>query len=110
MAGNAHKRKLTITLEDAVYQGLHKVVGRRYISQFLNDLARPHVVPDALESGYRAMAADEEREAQADEWGEEMIGDLADAPRRKHRTPPRRSEWDGPRSVRRREIKKRLMD
>ncbi len=56
------------------------------------------------------MAADEEREAQADEWGEAMIGDLADEPRLKNRTPPRRSEWGGPRSVRRRGDRKRLMD
>lgn len=81
MAGKAHKRKLTITVDDVVYQGLHKVVGRRNISRFLNDLARPHVVRDALESGYRAMAADEQREAQADAWSEEMIGDVADEPR-----------------------------
>ena len=39
------------------------------------------------------MAADEEREAQPDEWGEEMMVDLADAPRRKDRT--RRGEVSG---------------
>lgn len=72
------RRKLTITVEDAVYRGLHSVVGRRNISRFLNDLARPHVLQDRLEEGYRAMAADEEREAQALEWSEGLIGDVAD--------------------------------
>ena len=72
------RRKLTITVDEAVYDGLHRVVGRRRISHFLTELARPHVVHDDLEAGYRAMAADEER-AQAAEWG--MIGDVADEPR-----------------------------
>jgi hypothetical protein len=75
------RRKLTITVEDAVYRGLHRVVGRRKISRFLNDLARPHVVTDRLEEGYRAMAADEKREAEAAEWTEAMVGDVANEPR-----------------------------
>jgi len=74
-------RKLTITVEDTVYRGLHKLVGRRNISRFLNDLARPHVVHDQLEEGYRAMAADEAREAEAAEWSDGLVGDVADEPR-----------------------------
>jgi hypothetical protein len=75
------RRKLTITVEDAVYRGLHKIVGPRNISRFLNDLARPHVVREALDEGYRAMAGDEDREAEAAEWSEEFVGDVADEPR-----------------------------
>jgi predicted CopG family antitoxin len=74
-------RKLTITVEDSVYRGLHKIIGRRNISRFLNDLARPHVVHDELEAGYRAMAADEAREAEAAEWSEALVGGVADEPR-----------------------------
>jgi len=37
-------KKMTITLDEAVYDGLFRVVGRRKISQFLEDLARPHVL------------------------------------------------------------------
>jgi hypothetical protein len=70
--------KLTITVEDAVYRGLRKVIGPRHISRFLNDLARPHVVRDDLEEGYRAMAADEVREAEAVAWSEGLAGDVAD--------------------------------
>ena len=62
------QRKLTITLDEAVYDGLHKVVGRRKISQFIEALIRPHVTTDDLEAGYRAMAADTVREAEALEW------------------------------------------
>ena len=72
------KGRITITVDEEVYEGMHRVVGRRRISHFLTELARPHVVQDDLEAGYRAMAADEER-AQAAEWG--MIGDVADEPR-----------------------------
>ncbi len=75
------RKKLTITVEDEVYRGLRKVIGRRNISRFLNDLARPHVVRERLEEGYRAMAADERREAEAARWSEGLIGDMADEPR-----------------------------
>src|ERR1019366_1748926 len=43
--GNAMNRKLTITVSEAVYEGLHRTIGRRRISQFIEKLARPHVVP-----------------------------------------------------------------
>ena len=58
-------RKLTITLEEAVYEGLYRTVGKRRISQFIEDLVRPHVVDTTLDAGYRAMAKDTEREAEA---------------------------------------------
>jgi predicted CopG family antitoxin len=74
-------KKLTITVDDDVYEGLHSVVGRRRISRFLNDLARPHVISREVVEGYRAMAADEERESEALEWIENLTGDIADEPR-----------------------------
>jgi predicted CopG family antitoxin len=73
-------KKLTITVEDDVYEGLHSVVGRRRISRFLNDLARPHVTGRELAEGYRAMAADAEREREAAEWVDNLTGDLGDDP------------------------------
>ena len=75
------RRKLTITVDEEVYEGLYRVVGRRRISRFLNQLVRPHVVVDDREAGYRAMAADETGEREALEWIEGLIGDVADAPR-----------------------------
>jgi hypothetical protein len=74
-------KKLTITVEDEVYEGLHSVVGRRRISRFLNDLAGPHVMPRDIVEGYRAMAADEARESEASEWVDNVTGDIADEPR-----------------------------
>ena len=75
------QKKLTITVDEEVYQGLHKVIGRRHISQFIEDLVRPHVIGSDLEAGYQAMAEDEAREAEAAEWIEAMTGDVSDAAR-----------------------------
>jgi predicted CopG family antitoxin len=74
-------KKLTIMVDDEVYAGLHQVVGRRRISRFLNDLARPHVTRQDWAEGYRAMADDENREREAGEWVEALSGDIADEPR-----------------------------
>ena len=74
-------RKLTITVDDAVYEGLFRKVGPRRISRFLEALARPHVIEEGLEAAYRDMAADEAREAEAVEWMEGLVGDVADEPR-----------------------------
>jgi predicted CopG family antitoxin len=68
-------RKLTITVSEAVYEGLHRTIGRRRISQFIEKLARPHVVPQDLEASYRDMAADQAREQEALEWSEGVIAD-----------------------------------
>jgi predicted CopG family antitoxin len=70
------QKKLTITVDKDVYEGLQKVVGRRKIGKFLQDLARPLVVRSELEPGYEAMAADEAREAEALEWAEATCGDV----------------------------------
>jgi hypothetical protein len=76
-------KKLTITVDAEVYDGLHSVIGRRRISRFLNDLARPHVVGQDLRAGYAAMAADEAREAEAEAWTEGLASDIADKPGRR---------------------------
>ena len=72
-----HKR-MTITLDEAVYDGLYRTVGKRRISQFIEDLVRPHVSDLALERSYREMAADEVREAEAGAWISGLANDGAD--------------------------------
>jgi predicted CopG family antitoxin len=74
-------RKLTITVDETVYAGLHKVVGRHRISQFIEELVRPHVVGQDLSEAYRQMAADEAREAEALEWAEATLRDVANETR-----------------------------
>jgi hypothetical protein len=75
------QKKLTITVDERVYAGLHSVVGRRRISQFIESLVRPHVIGKDLELAYRQMAEDEARERDALEWAEATVGDVADETR-----------------------------
>lgn len=75
------QKRMTISIDEAVYDGLVRHVGRRKISGYLEELARPHVVRDDLDSGYQAMAADQEREREAHEWCDALAGDAADAAR-----------------------------
>jgi len=75
------QKKLTITIDENVYEGLRRVIGPRRISRFIEDLVRPYVLFPDLEAGYREMAQDEAREAEALEWAESLIGEVADETR-----------------------------
>ncbi|MGA7304272.1 MAG: hypothetical protein WBW88_05335 [Rhodothermales bacterium] len=67
-------KKLTITIDDAVYDGLYRVVGPRRISRFIERLVKQHVLD--LDAAYAAMAGDEEREEGALAWSDALIGDI----------------------------------
>ena len=71
------QKKLTISIDEQIYEGLHNMIGRRKISQFIESLVRPHVVKPNLEAAYREMALDAERESEALEFAEATIGDVA---------------------------------
>lgn len=75
------QKKLTITIDEQVYSGLHRVIGRRRISNFIESLVRPHVLQDELLAAYEEMAHDEVREAEAMDWAESTVSDIADEPR-----------------------------
>jgi len=75
------QKKLTITVDERVYHGLHTVVGRRRISQFIESLVRPYVVGKDLDVAYQQMAQEEAREADALDWAEATVGDVADETR-----------------------------
>jgi hypothetical protein len=68
-------KKLTITVDEDVYDGLHLRIGAGKISRFINDLARPYVANDALAESYRQMAADELYEKEAAEWVSALEGE-----------------------------------
>jgi predicted CopG family antitoxin len=72
------QKKLTITIDEQVYEGLYRIVGRRRISRFIEDLVRPHVLYPDLEAAYEEMARDEQRERAALEWSEAAFGDISD--------------------------------
>lgn len=74
-------KKLTITIDEQVYDGLYKTVGRGNISQFIESLVRPQILDTDVEDGYRRMACDEVREAEAQQWAEATVEDAYDATR-----------------------------
>jgi len=75
------QKKLTVTIDEEVYNGLRAVIGPRKISRFIEDLVRPHVVKKNMYSAYQEMAADRAREAEALEWTEGTFGDINDEER-----------------------------
>ncbi|RIK37426.1 MAG: addiction module antitoxin [Chloroflexi bacterium] len=70
------QKKLTITIDEEVYEGLYTVIGPRRISRFIEDLVRPYVISPNLDAAYAEMARDEAREAEALEWAEVLVGDV----------------------------------
>jgi predicted CopG family antitoxin len=62
-------RQLVITLPDDIYEELRRRAGQDDVSAYIERLVRPERPSDCdLEEGYRAMAADEDREREALEW------------------------------------------
>jgi len=68
-------KKLTISISEEVYEGLYAKIGSGKISRFLDGLARPHVVDQDIEDGYRAMSRDINRDEQANEWTSGLINE-----------------------------------
>jgi hypothetical protein len=73
------QRKLTITIADEVYQGLHQQIGRGEISRFIENVVRPYLVTtDGLEAEYRAAAEDAAAEREAVDWIEANVDEALD--------------------------------
>ena len=70
------QKKLTITVNAEVYEGLHKTIGPRKISKFVEGLVRPHVVRPNMELAYQQMSKDRKREGEALDWTEMTLQDL----------------------------------
>ncbi len=70
------QKKLTITVDEEVYAGLHRVIGPRKISRFVQEIVRPYVVRPDYESAYAELAKDRAREYEALAWAEINIKDM----------------------------------
>ena len=70
------QKKLTITVDEEVYEGLRRTIGPRKISRFVQELVRPHVVRPNLEAAYAEMARDKRREKEALDWAEITFKDV----------------------------------
>ncbi len=75
------QKKLTVTIDEEVYEGLRAVIGPRKISRFIEELVRPHVVKKNMYAAYKEMAADKVRESEALEWAEGIFGNVNDGER-----------------------------
>ena len=71
------RKKLPITVDEQMVEGLYRAVGPRRISGFIEDLVRPHVTYPELEAAYEEMSRDEARDTAALEWAEGTVGELA---------------------------------
>jgi hypothetical protein len=69
------KKNMTITIDERIYDGLYRAVGRGHISQFIENLVRPHVLENDIDAAYQAMAQDEAREGEVLDWTENLIDD-----------------------------------
>ncbi len=72
------QKKLTITVDKDIYDGLYKTIGPRKISRFVQEVVRPYVIRPDLDTAYAEMALDEKRERAAQEWAEATLKDLSD--------------------------------
>jgi len=75
------QKKMTISLNEAVYDELCRVVGRGNISKFIENLIKPQLKANNLDAAYSEMAADSVREQEALEWSNAVIGDSANEKR-----------------------------
>ena len=70
------QKKLTITIDEATYAGLHAVIGRGNISRFLEKIARPYLFSNELAAAWAMQSSDQVREHEANEWCDAVLGDL----------------------------------
>jgi hypothetical protein len=75
MEDQGMQKKLTISVDAGLYDLLHRIVGRGNISRYIENLLRTNLIENEIEQGYREMAIDTERERDALEWSNSLIGD-----------------------------------
>ena len=74
-------RKLTILLDDRIYERLHAVAGKRRVGRLIEQLVRDRLLDQDLDGAYAAMASEERREAEAFDWAEATLEDADDEAR-----------------------------
>jgi hypothetical protein len=69
------QKNLTITIDEEVYEGIYATVAPNDVSFFVQELVRPHLARQDLDSAYAEMAKDFQREREALEWAEATCKD-----------------------------------
>ena len=63
------QKKLTISLDEQVYEGLQSVVGQENISRFIEDLVRPHVIASDVSEPAAEYRTQADIDAMREDWG-----------------------------------------
>jgi hypothetical protein len=72
-------KKMTVSIDRQIYDGIQALIGSDDIGEFLEDLARPFIDADGRVAGYVEMSADKAREIEADQWCNALAADGLDA-------------------------------
>jgi hypothetical protein len=65
-----------MTTDQMLCKGLHKIIGPRKISRFVQEIVRPHVVRPNYESAYVEMEKGKKRENEGLEWAENTFKNI----------------------------------
>ncbi|MDR1900619.1 MAG: hypothetical protein LBQ55_11455 [Treponema sp.] len=61
-------KQMTISVEEDVYDALAPLMAQHTLDEYISDLVRTRGAPPSPEEAYKAMAADTDREKEAQEW------------------------------------------
>ncbi|MDR2080060.1 MAG: hypothetical protein LBP74_10100 [Treponema sp.] len=67
-------RQMTISVEEDVYNVLAPLLAQKKLDEYISNLVRSRKDPLTLEKAYKEMAADTERENEAQEWCNAYFG------------------------------------
>jgi hypothetical protein len=73
VGGSAMLREVTISVEEDVYNAM-ATLAQGKLNEYISSLVRSQPSRTALEEAYKAMAADTEREQEAQEWCNASFG------------------------------------
>jgi predicted CopG family antitoxin len=69
-------KEMTISVEEDVYNTLAPLVAQHRLDEYISTLIRSQPTQTVLEEAYKAMAADTEREREAQEWCNASFGPI----------------------------------
>jgi hypothetical protein len=68
------QKQMTISVEEDVYNALAPLMAKKALGAYISNLVRSQTKIPSLEEEYKAMAADTEREKEAQEWCNAYFG------------------------------------
>jgi predicted CopG family antitoxin len=72
------QKKLTISIDESIYNALYNVIGKRKISRFIEELIKPKLITPNLDKAYKEMGENQIREEEAKYWTEGTLQEFTD--------------------------------